>query len=124
MVTNDTIWSELQTPITITGETTTVTIQDGISLYQVNVGAIDTELVFSTAAIGAAMTGGGFNVITFELIVKMGTTVQTIEFPENIDWLDNIPPTMNAPNKYYLILFRSYDGGETWIGAPEGSWNA
>lgn len=122
MITNDTIWSELQTPIDVTGELTTVTLQDGISLYQVNPGALDTELTFSTNAIQPAMTAGGYNIITFELIVHM-TTVQTIDFPENITWLDNIPPTMNAPNKDYLILFRSYDGGETWIGAPEGSWN-
>jgi len=122
MITNDTIWSELQTPIDVTGELTTVTIQDGISLYQVNPGALDTELTFSTNAIQPAMTAGGYNIITFELIVHM-TTVKTIDFPENITWLDNIPPTMNAPNKDYLILFRSYDGGQTWIGAPEGSWN-
>lgn len=122
MIVSDTIWSERQTPIDVTTDTTTVTLQDGISLYQVNLGAIDTEIVFSTAAIDAAMAAGGYNVITFELLVVMGGTVQTVDFPATVRWIDNIPPTMNAPNKSYLLLLRSYDGGETWYGTTEGSF--
>lgn len=122
MITNDTIWSERQTPIDVTTDTTTVTLQDGISLYQVNLGAIDTEIVFSTAAIDSVLQAGEFNVISFELLVVMPGTVRTIDFPATVGWLDDIPPTMNAPNKSYLILFRSYDGGASWIGAQEGSF--
>ena len=124
MITNDTIWSEKQTPITVTADVTTITLQSGISLYEVDFGAVDTELAFSTSAIAGALTAGGYNVITFELLVKMGATVQTVDFPENVSWLNNIPPTMNAANKTYLLLFRSYDGGESWIGTQEGSWNS
>ena len=51
MITNDTIWSEMQTPISVTQETTTITLQDGISLYKLNVGSVDTEVDFSTSAI-------------------------------------------------------------------------
>ena len=75
MITNDTIWSERQTPIDVTTDTTTVTLQDGISLYQVNLGAIDTEIVFSTAAIDSVLQAGEFNVISFELLVVMPGTV-------------------------------------------------
>lgn len=124
MITNDTIWSAKQTPITVTADVTTITLQSGISLYEVDFGAVDTELAFSTSAIAGALTAGGYNVITFELLVKMGATVQTIDFPESVSWLNNIPPTMNAANKTYLLLFRSYDGGESWIGTQEGSWNS
>lgn len=123
MITNDTIWSEKQTPQDITTGTTTISLQDGISLYQVNVGSIDTELFFSTANINSALIAGDYNVISFELLVVMGSTVQTIEFPETVTWLDNIPPTMNVKSKTYLLMFRSYDGGQTWIGVQEGSWN-
>lgn len=123
MITNDTIWSEMKTPQTITEETTTITLQDGISLYKLISGSVDTEITFSTSQISSALAAGDYNVITFELLVEMGSTVQTLEFPETVSWLDNIPPTMNAANKDYLILFRSYDGGASWIGAPEGSWN-
>lgn len=123
MVTNDTIWSEMQTPISVTAETTTIALQDGISLYKLNVGSTDTEVDFSTTALSQALAGGGLNVIRFEVIVSMGATVQTIEFPENVTWIDSIPPTMNAASKNYLILFTSYDGGQSWLGAPEGSWN-
>ena len=124
MITNDTIWSEKQTPITVTADVTTITLQSGISLYEADFGSTDTELVFSTSAIAGALTAGGYNVITFELLVKMWSTVQTVDFPENVSWLNNIPPTMNAANKTYLLLFRSYDGGESWIGTQEGSWNS
>lgn len=123
MLTNDTIWSEMQTPIDVTQETTTITLQDGISLYKLNVGSTDTEVDFATSTIAPSMISGSYNVIRFEVIVSMGSTVQTIEFPENVTWIDSIPPTMNAANKNYLILFTSYDGGQSWLGAPEGSWN-
>lgn len=114
----------MQTPISVTAETTTITLQDGISVYKLNVGSVDTEVEFSTSAINQSLMSGGYNIIRFEVIVSMGVTVQTIEFPENVNWIDNIPPTMNAASKNYLILFTSYDGGESWYGAPEGSWNA
>jgi len=122
MITNDTIWSEMQTPQTITAETTTITLQDGISLYKLISGSVDTEITFSTSQISAALAAGDYNVITFELLVEMGSTVQTLEIPETVSWLDNLPTTMNAQNKSYLILFRSYDGGASWIGAAEGSF--
>ena len=121
MIVSDTIWSELQTPIDVTGETTTITLQDGISGYQINMGSVDTEINFVTTALNQAMLANDTNAFGFDLFISMGSTVHTIEFPENVIWLCDLPPVMNAPNKLYLIHVWSLDGGETYLATDMGS---
>ena len=59
-------------------------------------------------------------VLTFELLVVMGATVYTIAFPNTLTWLDTNPPTFATPSKSYLLAFRSYDNGQSWIGTSQG----
>lgn len=62
------------------------------------------------------------DIITFELLVKTVSTVYPVLFGSTITWLDGDEPLFNLPNTTYLIAFRSYDGGETWIGAYQGCY--
>lgn len=62
------------------------------------------------------------DIITFELLVKTVSTVYPVLFGPTIAWLDGDEPLFNLPNTTYLIAFRSYDGGETWIGVYQGCY--
>lgn len=62
------------------------------------------------------------DIITFELLVKTVSTVYPVLFGSTITWLDGDEPLFNLPNTTYLIAFRSYDGGETWIGVYQGCY--
>ncbi len=82
------------------------------------------HVVTGNTVLGFDATGvqGAGNSVTFELVLKMGSRVYPVLFGPTIAWLDGDEPLFNLPNTTYLIAFRSYDGGETWIGAYQGCY--
>jgi len=59
-------------------------------------------------------------VIDFNLHLNLTSNV-AVSFASNIKWLNNAP-TINT-TKHYLLRFRSFDGGTTYVGNLEGSWS-
>ncbi|MCR5360343.1 MAG: hypothetical protein K6E55_10715 [Thermoguttaceae bacterium] len=57
---------------------------------------------------------------TFELLLKMETTVYPVLFGSQIAWLNEEQPPFNEANTSYLCAFRTYDGGNSWVGAYQG----
>ena len=64
---------------------------------------------------------------TFELFIVVedntsgGKGVQTSTFP-NVSWIDGIIPEM-SDNGNYLLVFRTFDLGHTWVGNLQGKWS-
>jgi len=52
--------------------------------------------------------------ITFELHIEMPDPVVVITFPSNIDWVIN--PVIDTGGVTYCLVFRSMDGGVSWVG--------
>ena len=59
-------------------------------------------------------------VLTFELYIDM-TTASSILWTPTISWNGGTAPLFNAVKKY-LLSFRTFDGGTTWIGNLEMEW--
>lgn len=59
------------------------------------------------------------NVITFELVITMDTTVRTLTF-NNVTWLNGETPGLSVASQTYLLVFRSFNGGTTWVGNLQG----
>lgn len=53
------------------------------------------------------------SIITFELHLNL-TTANNITFNTGVTWINGSAPTINEI-KNYVIIFRSHDGGTTWI---------
>jgi len=62
------------------------------------------------------------DIITFELLVKTVSTVYPVLFGSTITWLNGDEPYFNDPNTAHLLAFRSYDGGDSWIGSYQGKF--
>lgn len=97
-------------------QSSTVTLQDNVTIYKYSVSAT-TTFTFSTSSL--VRTDGA---LTFELYIVMPSTVYTITFPNNVSWLNGEAPSMSTPSKTYMIVFRSLDGGSTWLGSKEGAY--
>ena len=82
--------------------------------------AITANTTFTFDVSGITFDQTKEEVLTFELLVVMGATVYTIAFPNTLTWLDTNPPTFATPSKSYLLAFRSYDNGQSWIGTSQG----
>jgi len=52
--------------------------------------------------------------ITFELHIEMPDPAIVITFPPNIDWV--ITPELDTGDVTYCLVFRSMDGGISWVG--------
>jgi len=61
-----------------------------------------------------------YGVITFELFIDM-TTASNILWTPTISWSSGTAPLFNEVKKY-LLSFRSFDAGTTWIGHLEMEW--
>lgn len=57
---------------------------------------------------------------TFELCVNM-STVYALTFPNSVTWQDATAPDMSSTGLYFLV-FRTIDGGTTWLGNLQGKW--
>mgnify|MGYP001092425824 CR=1 FL=1 len=97
-------------------EENTVNISEKYSIYK-KIVTEDIELDFNVTQANI------YNkIITFELFIEM-PTVFAITFSENTDihWLnDDAAEFTDAGN--YLLAFRSFDNGNSWIGSLQGMW--
>lgn len=64
---------------------------------------------------------GNNEVFTFELCVLMPSTVYTLSFPASLTWQDSEVPDVSSTGTYYFV-FRTIDGGTSWIGNLQGRW--
>lgn len=99
--------------MTISGNT--ITLNSDFTIYSKTVSAA-TTLNFTMPS-GYTSTLG---VVTFELYINM-TTASTILWTPSISWNGGTAPLFNDVKKY-LLSFRSFDGGNTWIGNLEMTW--
>lgn len=84
-----------------------------------------TKTIEGNTVIGFDATGLGLSAgdsATFELLLKMGTYVYPVLFGSNISWLNGEEPYFTEANKSYLFAFRTYNGGESWVGAYQGQF--
>ena len=114
----DTLYASMIT-VNATGEETTVALNNETSIYKVVLDDADTEIAFDTSALN--IEAG--QVISFELVVSMGATVQMVDFPAGVTWYDDIAPVLSAASKDYTLQFRSFDGGTSWVGGNQTSEN-
>lgn len=115
---SDTIFATMASQDATAGETVVVLVPDK-SIYKVVIDDEDTEISFDTSGLNV----GAGEVISFELIVSMGPTVQEVDFPAGVAWYDDIAPVMSAPSKDYTYQFRSFDGGDNLVGGNQTSEN-
>lgn len=80
------------------------------------------KTISGNTVIGFDATGIETNdeAITFELLLKVGGTAYNILFGSNVTWLNGDEPLFTSTNTAYLLAFRSYDGGNSWIGSYQG----
>ena len=98
-------------------DTSTIVLEDDTAIYTYEIEGV-TSLSFDTSHL--TMTTG--TAITFELYLIMPSTVYTISFPANANWINNEVPSMPSASKTYMFCFRSLDGGTTWLGNKEGAY--
>ena len=99
--------------MTVSGNT--IALNSDFTIYSKNISAA-TTLNFTMPS-GYTSTLG---VVTFELYINM-TTAATILWTPSISWNGGTAPLFNDVKKY-LLSFRSFDGGNTWIGNLEMTW--
>lgn len=75
----------------------------------------NTSITFNTSNIDLT------KIVTFELRVSL-SSARTLTFPTNIKWLDDSAPDMSEAGLYYLV-FRTDDGGLTWLANLQGKWS-
>lgn len=83
------------------------------------------KTITGNTVVGFDATGlnlGANDSATFELLLKMETYVYPVLFGNSIAWLNGEEPYFNEPNKSYLFAFRTYDGGQNWVGAYQGAF--
>ncbi len=97
-------------------EENTINVSEKYSIYKKAISE-DIELNFNVTQANI------YNkIITFELFIEM-PTVFAITFSENTDihWLnDDVPEFTDVGN--YLLAFRSFDNGSSWVGSLQGMW--
>jgi hypothetical protein len=55
-------------------------------------------------------------VTVWSLILQMGGTAYTVNWPASVKWAGGAAPTLSGINKMDILSFMSYDGGTTWYG--------
>ena len=96
--------------------TNTIVLEDDTALYKRSISAAET-IYFDTSELSS--TSG--MAITFELYLTMGSTAYAVSF-SGVTWLNNETPSISTPNKTYMFVFRTLDGGTTWLGSKEGAY--
>lgn len=91
-----------------------VALEDNISIYQSSVTKA-MNYIFNTSALT-----NPYSVITFELHLKMSTPF-ALTFPATVTWAYREAPDL-AEGGQYILVFRSFDGGASWVGSLEVRW--
>jgi len=97
------------------GSSNTIALNKNFTLYKKTISATST-LNFSLPSDYTSALG----VLTFELFIDM-TTASNVLWTPTISWNGGTAPLFNAVKKY-LLSFRTFDGGTTWIGNLEMEW--
>lgn len=99
-------------------ESPTLTLDDNTAVYLYAVTG-DTLFTFDPSQ----LTRRSGTAITFELYLEFPAGLApTITFPAGVSWLNNEVPSMSTPGLTYMLVFRSLDGGLTWLGSKEGAY--
>ena len=88
-----------------------------------NACTIYSKTISSATTLDFTMPNGytsALGVVTFELYINMTSAVSILWTP-TISWNGGTAPLFNAVKKY-LLSFRTFDGGSTWIGNLEMEW--
>ena len=115
----DTIYSECAAMVTASGSSTSISLVDDVSWYQLRA-AVNTTVNFSLTNLSRANLERP--VIMFYLKLDMPSTVTTVSWPSSVKWLNDMTPIMNAGGKSYLLLFCSFDMGANWVASKVGSF--
>lgn len=94
----------------------TIALENKPTIYKITPLA-NTTFTFSTTNLTLANTKS----YTFELCVDM-STAYSLTFPASVAWQDGETPDLSEAGTYFLV-FRSIDGGTTWLGNLQGKWN-
>lgn len=93
-----------------------IKVKKSTSIYKKTVtGAVDFS--FDLSELGDV---GDDKIITIELFLVVSGNF-AIGMPANTSWVNNIQPQMNQAAKY-LLAFRSFDKGQTWITNIQARW--
>lgn len=93
-----------------------VALNDNKVIYYQNI-TDATTFTFNVSAASKATS----EVITFEMHLYI-TTVSALTFPSNLSWLNEDAPSIDTAGKHYLLAFRTFDGGTSWVGNLQGYW--
>lgn len=66
-------------------------------------------------------TIGTNQALTFELYINFLQTAYSLTFPASVSWQDGETPDLSTAGEYFLV-FRTMDGGATWLGNLQGVW--
>ena len=77
-----------------------------------------------TLTIDASGLKKSANVITFEVVLHFNEGIfQPVIFPESVTWLNCKVPSLSRNGTWSkLLVFRSFDDGQHWVGSMEGGW--
>lgn len=96
--------------------TDTITLKDDITIYKYVYSDI-ASLVFDTKE----LTQVENSAITFELHITIGDKYESLSLPTSIIWI-NAQALEFKKNTSFLLAFRSFDEGTTWLGNIQCSW--
>ena len=105
----------IETTQNIQTTTGTISLASDKSIYSITPSA-STTFTFDTTNLSISSAVG----YTFELYVNM-STAQSLTFPASVSWQDGTAPDLSNTGTYFLV-FRTIDGGTTWLGNLQGVW--
>ena len=88
---------------------TQIALKGGCTVYSKAVSSA-TTFTFALPSDYSADMGA----IYFNVYINM-TTAANLTWPSSVAWDNNTAPTFNAVKKY-LLSFKSFDAGTTWVG--------
>lgn len=95
--------------------TGTIALESDKSIYSITPSE-NTTFTFDTTNLSISSAVA----YTFELYVNM-STAYSLTFPASVTWQDGTAPDLSSTGTYFLV-FRTIDGGTTWLGNLQGVW--
>ena len=111
-----------------TGIDCTIYLNSCASVYKVKMTSTSSVLprfIFNTQYIDFSAYVGFRDAYTFELLLTLEGTndPQIVESSfSNVAWLDGYTPEISSDGNY-LLVFRTFDLGNTWLGNLQGRWS-
>ena len=105
-----------------------VELQDDVSIYDMTTASGRSAFITidTSALTKSTYTQNGYTlnkIITFEMYFPASSYTDNLVWPGNIFWMNGERPTIEV-NKNALFAFRSFDGGITWLGNMQCSWDS